>query len=748
MRRLSLPAVALLIALAQFAAARADDSLSTAYAAILNGDYSTGRSTLMKLRETGSPSESVDELNKWIDSFESATASRDEVRQKICDWNVEHSKQALTDGKIYLALSYAVQASFYSADEKAFARQDWVQDLRTRVLAAAEGYASHEKWSKAAAHYLGLERLYPSDADIKQMRERTSRYVRLEVLYKNDEEIQRRLKGVNAGLLQQIVQNIAQLYYEKPNYQAMAEGALDNIEALCHTTKLYNASKVFDGVANATAREHFLGKLAEKRKEIESSTHVDERTLLGLFKAIRDVNKVSISLPEEMLVVEFTEGALNRLDDYTTPIWPADAVDFDKQMVGNFGGVGIQLGTDKATNRLNVFSPLEDSPALRAGIQPGDIIEAVDGVSTKDWTSDEAVRKITGPEGTTVTLTIFRPSTGKKIDYELKRGEIKITTVRGVDRMQNSGEGYKHWNYILDKDEGIAYIALKGFNPTSYNELVDALREARKQGMKGLILDLRYNPGGLLDTAVDIVSLFVSKGNVVTTRGRDPRDVEKLDVTGDDDYASLPLVVLVNEGSASAAEILSGALQAHDRALVLGERTFGKGSVQKVMGLGGVRDGRERPRLKMTTALYYIPFKDKDGKDAPRSPHKKLNAENWGVDPNLAVKLTPKEVQKNLERERNAYIIHNEKSNDMALNDADREKALESLKVTDSPDDKEDEPLLSTAEIKDLGACPVEVPDRDPQLETALLQMRVKLAANMPWPRAIAQSPVKPAAQP
>ncbi len=319
--------------------------------------------------------------------------------------------------------------------------------------------------------------------------------------------------------------------------------------------------------------------------------------------------------------------------------------------------------------------------------------------------SDEAVRKITGPEGTTVTLTIFRPSTGKKIDYELKRGEIKITTVRGVDRMQNSGEGYKHWNYILDKDEGIAYIALKGFNPTSYNELVDALREARKQGMKGLILDLRYNPGGLLDTAVDIVSLFVSKGNVVTTRGRDPRDVEKLDVTGDDDYASLPLVVLVNEGSASAAEILSGALQARDRALVLGERTFGKGSVQKVMGLGGVRDGRERPRLKMTTALYYIPFKDKDGKDAPRSPHKKLNAENWGVDPNLAVKLTPKEVQKNLERERER-VHHPQREVELIWRSTTptAKRRLESLKVTDSPDDKEDEPLLSTAEIKDLGA--------------------------------------------
>lgn len=739
MRRLALPALALVFALTSSAAARRDDTLASAYSSILNGDYEGGRSTLLRLREAGKPSDTLDALGRWIDSFDQATASRDELRQKICDWNIEQARQASADGKLYLALSYTLQASFYAADEKTFARADWVQDLRTRWLAAADGYVKNEKWSKAHAHYLGLERLYPDDDEIKQLRERTARFVRLEILYKNDAELQRRIKGVNAGLLQQIVGNIAQMYYEKPDFKAMAEGALDALDALCHTTKLYNASKVFDGLASATAREHFLAKLAQQRREIAASTHVDERTLLGLYKTLRDVNKVSVSLPEELLVMEFTEGALNRLDDYTTPIWPVDAEDFDKQMVGNFGGVGIQLGSDKATNRLNVFSPLEDSPALRAGVQPGDIIEEVDGQSTKDWTSDEAVRKITGERGTTVKLTLFRPSTGKRTVYELTRGTIKITTVRGVNRLQSEGDGYKRWNYMLDPAAGIGYIALKGFNPESRDELVNALREAQKQGMKGLVLDLRYNPGGLLDSAVDIVSLFVSKGGVVSTRGRDSRDVEKLDVSGDDDFADLPLVVLVNDGSASAAEILSGALQAHDRALVLGERTFGKGSVQKVMALGGNREGR-RPRLKLTTALYYLP----DG----RSPHKKLDAEHWGVDPNLTVKLTPKEIQKTLERERSAYIIHNENSTEVALDDAERAKALESLKVDDAADDKEDEPLLSTAEIKKLGECPYEVPDRDPQIETALLHMRVKLAANLPWPRAIAQRPAKPAPQP
>ena len=193
-------------------------------------------------------------------------------------------------------------------------------------------------------------------------------------------------------------------------------------------------------------------------------------------------------------------------------------------------------------------------------------------------------------------------------------------------------------------------------------------------------------------------------------------------VGGKAPFKDLPLVVLVNEGSASASEILAGALQDHHRAIILGERTFGKGSVQHVRPLN------DEARLKLTTALYYLP--------SGRSPHKAPKAEKWGVDPDWALKLTPKEFRRVLEHERESSVIHNEApdSANNALSDEERAKNLEAVKS--SMADKDDEPpLLSEADIKLLEADPNPAPSADPQLETALLLVRVKLAAGMPWPR-------------
>lgn len=717
--------------------AQADDTLATAYEAVLRGDYASGQAMVEKLRQQGAPADQITRLDGWLSSFHNASSDRDSIRRQTFDWNMQNARAALERGRAYLALSFAAQASFYADDEQAFAADEWVQQLRTRALVEADGYAKQEKWSKAHAYYVLLERINAKDKESRELRERTARYVRLEVLYKKPEDLERRLKGVNFGLLQQVVANIDQHYFERPDFRVMAEGALDNLAALCHTTKLYDTDKAFDGIANPAAREHFLGQLEKLRQEMAGAERFDAKRFLALFKSVRDLNRTSVSLPEELLVVEFTEGALDRLDDYTTVIWPADALDFDKMMVGNFFGVGIQLGLDEATNRLKVVTPLENSPALRAGIQPGDLILAVDGESTKDWTSDQAVRRITGPEeGTEVKLVIFRPSTGKQTEHVLKRGQIKLTTVRGVNRIPGTSD---RWNYIIDPDAGIGYVRLTGFNPDSASELEKSLTEARAQGMKALVLDLRYNPGGLLDVAVDVTSLFQPKGQVVSTKARNPLESDELDVDGDADFSDLPLVVLVNDGSASAAEILAGALQSHNRAVVLGERTFGKGSVQKVMGLGSpMREAAvQRARLKLTTALYYLP----NGK----SPHRKPDAEQWGVDPDWSIKLTPKEIEKNLEREREAFVIHNEESAAEELDESARQKELDSIRVDTAKDDEDEEDnrdLLTPEEIKELRNSPHKVASADPQLDTALLQLRVKLAANLPWPRQVAQRPV------
>jgi carboxyl-terminal processing protease len=378
-------------------------------------------------------------------------------------------------------------------------------------------------------------------------------------------------------------------------------------------------------------------------------------------------------------------------------------------------------------------TPLENSPALRAGVQPGDLIIGVDGGTTAGWTTDQAVREITGKEGSEVTLTIYRPTTGQEIDFVLSRGRIQLTTIRGVERVGGGGD---EWNYMLDSETGIAYVRLTGFNPESFDELSKALESARNQGMKGLVLDLRGNPGGLLDVAVEIVSLFVPNGEVVSTIGRVERK-QKLNVRGKAQYADLPLVALVNEGSASASEILAGALQDHQRAVVLGARTFGKGSVQRVLALnrrlGIPRDSRSAARLKLTTALYYLP--------SGRSPHKQTpDAEVWGVEPDLDVELTPKEFGKVMELGQAAFIIHNEAAADVEVDEEAIQSRLAALKVEAVGEDEDDDSqtLLTEDDIALIQEDPYEATLIDPQLQKALLHMRIKLAAGLPWPSTIA----------
>jgi carboxyl-terminal processing protease len=240
--------------------------------------------------------------------------------------------------------------------------------------------------------------------------------------------------------------------------------------------------------------------------------------------------------------------------------------------------------------------------------------------------------------------------------------------------------------------------------------------------MRGLILDLRHNPGGLLDVAVRSVSTFVGNGEVVSTGGR--REARtSMRVTDEPFQVKVPMVVLINEGSASASEILAGAFQDHHRAIVLGERSFGKGSVQRVLTLGG------SARLKLTTAIYYLP--------SGRSPHKDPDAEVWGVSPDVEVALTPKEFRQVLKRETDTYIIRSNEAQSATVSEEDRDKALEGLKGKAEDDD---EPLLTDEQIKELEGDPVKPQNGDPQLETALLLLRVKLAANLPWPQQLAST--------
>jgi carboxyl-terminal processing protease len=697
--------------------ARGDGELSAVYAAILRGDPDAGQAELSQLQASGASGEELTRVEGWLDSFRQAVASRTEMKGETFEWNVEGAKKALEDHQVYFALSFAAQAAPYAGDLKRYAAEPWVQELTKLARQEAEKLAAEQHWTKVLAYYTLLGRIHEDDKEYEDLRESAARHARVELLYKDQEALDERIEGVDVNLLRSAIRLIRKDYYDDPDFKAMAEGALRNLTTVAQTKQLY---EFMHGLGNPDSRELFLSKLNELAEAVRAEERYNYKDLIGLYNRVALVNTETVELPEGLLVVEFLEGAIQELDQFTSVVWPVDSTDFDKMMMGGFEGVGIQLGIDERTSRLKVVTPLEDSPALEAGIQPDDLIIEVDGKSTKGWTTDDAVTNIMGRSGSTVELTLFRPETGERLSYDLVRRKIVLRTVRGVSRLP---EDPQQWNYMLDKASGIAYIRLTGFHPDSQEELVKALKAAEGQGMRALVLDLRYNPGGLLDVAVRIVSTFLTDGEVVSTGGRHESRTS-MRATDEDFVEKAPLVVLVNDGSASASEILAGALQDHNRAIVLGERTFGKGSVQRVLSLG--RDAR----MKLTTALYYLP--------SGRSPHKELNAKDWGVDPNWVVKLTPKEFRQVIKRENESLVIHNEEKEEAkpAEGEADREKELDALKA-DEEDEDDEPPLLTDEQIKALEKDPVEARDADPQLETALLLLRVKLVANVPWPPAL-----------
>jgi carboxyl-terminal processing protease len=721
-RRSATLALAAILLLAPVWAA-AQDTLTAAYDAILRGDFDTGQAIIGRLLDTGgTPAEKA---AQWIDSYRTVIASRSELKQKTLDWNIEQAKQALTDGQTYLALSFTAQAAAYADDKAAFIKTDWIPALTDASLKAAEQLQKDGHWTQAASYYALLERIHEkADKEtrekLKSLRQDATRNARVALLYKDPNALAERTEGVDRDIFRNAIRIIERRYFEEPNFKKSTLGGLDNLMAVARSEKLRT---YLDGLANSKAREHFVSRLTALRNEVAGAETMSYKDVFRVFTQVVDANKVSVELPEPLLVVEFLDGSDAELDDYTSIIWPADAPDFDKMMMGGFQGVGIQLGLDERTSRLKVVTPLEDSPALEAGIQPDDLIVAVNGESTKGWTTEDAVNRIMGKAGTEVVLTMLRPRTGQELNFKLTRRTIELTSVRGLERVKGDSS---RWNFIADPENGIAYIKLTNFQPKTQDELARALQLADEQGMKSLILDVRHNPGGLLDAVVEVVSNFIERGEIVSTRGR--TDTDSRQRTGPrPKFRDLPLVVLTNDVSASASEILAGALKDHARAIVIGERTFGKGSVQHVQAI------TDATRLKLTTALYYLP--------SGRSPHRLPDSETWGVEPDVKVELTPKEFRRIIERERESYVIHNERpeGDNKVLTDEEREKMLATLKSDDK--DEDDGPtLLSDEDIKKLDADPFEAPRTDPQLETALLMLRLKLAVNQPWPQTFASA--------
>lgn len=392
------------------------------------------------------------------------------------------------------------------------------------------------------------------------------------------------------------------------------------------------------------------------------------REFVDTFEQI-DRNYVK-EVDRERLMQAAIQGMLMELDPYSSYIPPDDLAEFTQDIEQEFGGVGLQVQLDPETRRLTVVTPLPGTPAYRAGVLAGDVIMEVEGESTEGYTVEDAVRKLKGKPGEAVEIGVLHKGSESVERVKLVREVIQVATVLG-DKYEKDGT----WDFLIDDENKIGYLRLTHFSRRTGEELRDAVEKLQNEGMKALVLDLRFNPGGLLSEAIEVCDLFLESGTIVSTKGRNVPE-RSWEAHRPGTYTGFPIAVLVNRYSASASEIVSACLQDHNVAVVVGERTWGKGSVQNVIDIGG------ESALKLTTASYLRP----NGHNIHRFPESKEEDE-WGVKPNdsFEVRFSDEELVRYAEARRRRDVIG--AGDDRKVEDRQLDRALSYLreKITGKP---------------------------------------------------------------
>ncbi len=704
--------------------ALAENLKSEALAALKQGKFDQSTDLLSRAADlTNDPM--TRQMANWVVQFENQRRQFVEERRQQFEDAVADVKLLLENNYPEHALEAAARAYLLAEDKPAFRAEPWVDELVTSSIALAEQYEQDEQWVRALRIYSSLGSIEPSNPLWKDRLKQATRRIRLLALYAPDElkQIQKAeavereavdalinpsdepqvpaakvedeedeadpfridwresLARIRLRMLRDSLEHARQNYWRDVTYRDLIVGGLRGMQALVTTSGLEQS---FEGLSDPQKREAFEAFIRIAITRAEQMRNPDDRELLSILTQLERVNSDTIGLPEEVLVSEFADGAFSSLDPFSSVIWPTELDEFQKTTQGEFSGVGIQIQSD-SDGSLRVVSPLEDSPAYRAGIKAGDIVTHIDGKSAKGITLNQAVKRITGERGTTVVLTI-RSQDGSVRDYAIRRDTIKVASVKGW--IHRAGGG---WDYFIDPENKIGYVRLTNFTRTTGADLKAAMRQMTADGAKGLILDLRYNPGGLLQAATEVADMFLDGGTIVSTRAdrHTPNPPTVTVANADKDEFDLPTVVLVNQYSASASEIVSGALKDQGRALIVGERTFGKGSVQMLFPLSN-----REAYLKLTTSHYYLP----NG----RCIHREENSQEWGVDPDLVIEMTPEQMRAAID-------------------------ARQELDVLRSAEPEAETPVLNGSEQVEV----VEAKEKkdplaaDPQLSAALLLLRL-----------------------
>ncbi len=704
---------------------------SEAFAALRVGQFDR---TQELLGQAASRSEDpqLKQMTSWLDQFEEQRRLFAADRHKQYEKAVEDIHTLLDNDLPAQAIDAATRAHLLAEDKEAFRAEPWVEDLVQRAIRMADEAEKSERWVRALRLYSDLSSIEPANPGWKERLKLSTRRLRLLAMYAPDamktiqkaDEAERlradalikpttqparveadedddgegfrtdwrdMLAGVNKNMVKEAIFQARGNYYREVSYRDLMLGGLNGLKVLVSIRELENT---FPNLSDPQRRAQFEKTLAEQIDRVSKSIPGQDRRMLdSVLDELDRSNNVTVQLDPTVLFSEFADGALGELDPFTSMIWPSDMPDFLKTTRGEFSGVGIQIQLDDEGN-LKVVTPIEDSPAFKAGIKADDIITHIDGKSAKGITLNQAVKHITGPSNTIVVLTVRGPD-GVVKEYPIRRKTIEVASIKGWSHKPGGG-----WDYLLDDQQKVGYVRLTNFTDKTSDELDRAIGEMTRDGARGLILDLRYNPGGLLTAATRVTDRFIREGLIVSTRA----DRETLnnspavhaEVNADVD---LPLVVLVNQYSASASEIVSGALKDHKRALIVGERTFGKGSVQMLFPL----DARQAI-LKLTTSHYYLP--------GGTCIHREENSLEWGVGPDVTIEMTPDQMRAAIDARQDLDVLRAAVETPPA-DDAQRKLDDAAGAVRDAVTE-----VVSNREI--LAA--------DPQLSAALLLLRLQLA--------------------
>lgn len=646
------------IAVSIDANAPAGNSLSEICNLMLKGEFEQAKTQINTIKDSNSPQ--ANHLKEIIAEYEQIEKRRQEFRKETLKEVQEEFAKLKTNADanglddindITSVLADAIKLKEYSdeSDKDKIMSDALVKQAIEKSLLKAQEYEDKGEWIDSLVRCYSF--LTALDKDNKQWKEYQENLtdkaiIKASITDNPCETAAERFKGIKKEMFLRAVMVLDYNYVTTINYTDLAIAGLKRCILLCDVLEKMEPSEAIkfskDGAEVANWKAEIQKLLNNTKSELMG---VNRDKFLDIFQEVLVLNSKTLSLNEEVMIAQFAEASLAELDPHTNLVWPWYIEDFQKNMKSEFSGVGIEIS--KEDGPLKISSLLAGTPAYNSGLDAGEIIEAVDGESTADMTIECAVRKITGPEGTPVTLTVRGSKDDKSRDVTIIRAKIKVPAVKSWLR-NDDGE----WDNLVDKENKIGYIKITTFtSEQTSSELEKQIDELENKGMKGLIIDLRFNSGGYLNQAVEIVDKFIPEGKlIVSTRPR-LGSFPTWEISTKQEHKGFPLVILINGQSASASEIVAGALQdpALNRAILVGSRSYGKGSVQTIVGYPG--DGAQ---LKYTMAYYYLPSGQRVKN---RYEREKLDKEDWGVAPDIDVELKVNEIRRLYDIQRDNSVL-------------------------------------------------------------------------------------------